>query len=87
MAARRDIELPPKPGGEPKIELGGFTAEMALNLPTQSMAPRHSKRSEPEPETTQAAPRLTQLGLFDAPAVATVPAKRILSASPRVTHF
>ena len=32
--------LPPKPGGELKIELGGFTAEMALNLPLSAPALR-----------------------------------------------
>lgn len=56
------LELPAKPGGEPKVELGGYTAEMAFDLPMVSVARRPARAAvREEPPLHPAA----QLGLFD----------------------
>lgn len=73
MGANAYLALPPKPGGEPKVELGGFTPEMSLGLGSapvaQRRAPPTAPRSDPETPVQSA----DQLGLFDAPmAVPTV---------------
>lgn len=68
------LELPPKPGGEPRIELAGYTAEFALNLPRPSEGSRRPSRLSNNTEAESVVPAESQLGLFDAPSVATAPA-------------
>lgn len=66
--------LPPKIAGEPRIELAGYTAEMALNLPTAAAATQRKPFRAASREPTAAPQGATQLGLFDSPSVATRPA-------------
>lgn len=65
------LALPARPGGEPRIELGGYTAEMALDLPIFSVARQPARAAVRDERPLQPA---AQLGLFDAvPSVATKP--------------
>ncbi|MEO5959726.1 MAG: hypothetical protein ABIZ49_04200 [Opitutaceae bacterium] len=64
FAAQAYLELPAKPGGEPKIDLGGFTAEMAFDLPVPAVAPRRTERRSLAVGATESAQPETQLGLF-----------------------
>ncbi len=66
LGANAYLALPPRPGGEPKIDLGGFTPEMALGLnasPT-APAPRRPQAERIAPRASAAAPE-SQLGLFE----------------------
>lgn len=76
------LALPAKPGGEPRIELGGYTAEMALDLPTAAPVQRTKRRAaEPSPASPE-----VQLGLFGSPSVATKPASPA-GVRPRLGNF
>lgn len=81
MGPSEYLRLPPKPGGEPRIELGGFVAEMALNVPApEEINPRPRSRTaalRKENTTVEAA---TQLGLFESESVAT---RAVAAAGPR----
>jgi hypothetical protein len=67
------LALPARPGGEPRIELGGYTAEMALGLPAVSLARRPMRTVAKQDQPTSGLPE-AQLGLFDpGPSVATKP--------------
>lgn len=67
------FELPLKAGGEPRIELGGYTAEMAFDLPARSVA-RRPARVEAKGKQTKPIQAESQLGLFGSgPSVATKP--------------
>lgn len=73
IGAQGYLGLPPKPVGEPKIDLGGYTTEMALELPSVTVAPRPT-RTAMQGERAAAVSREAQLGLFDmGPSVATKP--------------
>lgn len=63
IGARGYLGLPPKPGGEPKIDLGGYTAEMAFDLPAVAIMARPT-RTRAKEERTESSP-VNQLGLFD----------------------
>ncbi len=77
LGANAYLALPPKSSGEPKIELGGFTAEMSLELPSTTVTQRRISRAEPREKPTSPIQRPDQLGLFDTsvtdPAVRTIP--------------
>lgn len=62
LGAQGYFRLPPKPGGEPIIELGGYVAEMALNLPVEPV--RKAERKIAQREKTAPVESATQLGLF-----------------------
>lgn len=65
------LRLSPKSGGEPKIDLGGYTAEMALDMPAVAVTARPT-RTRAKEERTEASPVANQLGLFvSGPSVAT----------------
>jgi len=68
------LGLPPKPRGEPRIDLGGFIAEMRLDV-APTLEQRSSVRRRPEPvgfRPDTPATAETQLGLFDSLATPTV---------------
>lgn len=71
IGAQGYLNLPPKPGGEPKVDIGGYTAEMALELPAVSLARRPVRTVAKQDQPTSGLPE-AQLGLFDlGPSVAT----------------
>ena len=75
FAAQAYLKLEPRIGGEPKIDLGGYTAEMALSLPAPAMTPRRTERRTVEETTVETTPPETQLGLFGpGPTTLTAPA-------------
>jgi len=58
------LALPPKPGGEPKVDLGGYTAEMAFELPAVSLARRPARAAARDARPATVRPE-AQLGLFN----------------------
>ncbi len=80
IGAQGYLNLPPKPGGEPKIDLGGYTAEMALELPTVTTAPRPT-RTTARATPVDHSPSGNQMGLFDNPADTANPPRL------RIGHF
>lgn len=73
IGAQGYLDLPPKPGGEPKVDLGGYTAEMALELPAVSLARRPVRTVARNERPASVVPE-AQLGLFNTePSVATKP--------------
>ncbi len=70
LGANAYLALPPKPGGEPKIDLGGYTAEMALELAPVTVAPRRTERAMPSARPTSDDTQEKQLGLFEMPIAA-----------------
>lgn len=70
LGANAYLQLPERPGGEPKVELGGFTAGMALELPLNAPQRRANRRAEGSVRSAATPSEGTQLGLF-APTVAT----------------
>lgn len=75
VGASAYFELPPKPEGEPRIDLGGYTREMDLEMSNLAPALRRHRKAEAEADDAAQPPNPgIQLGLFDAPTVATRPA-------------
>lgn len=74
IGAQGYLDLPAKRGGEPKIELGGYTAEMAFKLPAMTLARRPARIVAKEHRPAASMMPEAQLGLFDpSPNVATKP--------------
>ncbi|MDB6095574.1 MAG: hypothetical protein JWM32_3136 [Verrucomicrobia bacterium] len=59
------FELPPKPAGEPVIDLGGFVPEMKLKLPVTVLKPVRTVRLRSAPEEKPSGPVEVQLGFLD----------------------
>jgi hypothetical protein len=83
MGANAYLALPPKPGGEPKIELGGFTPEMSLELASAPLALRRETRTAPRLDPETPVQGADQLGLFDGP-IATPTVRTVPSTTPGV---
>jgi hypothetical protein len=76
LGAQGYFRLPPKAGGEPKVELVGYTAEMALNLSPKSAPARRTRRPTAREEPVPPVQPETQLGLFGVgPTVSCVPCR------------
>lgn len=83
IGAQSYLRLPPKSGGEPKIDLGGYTAEMALNLPAVAIAARQA-RTRAKEERTEASSVANQLGLFDLGTSMAMKVKHPAQAGPKL---
>lgn len=82
LGAQGYFRLPAKPGGEPRVDLGAYTAELSLDAPAVMMA-RQPRRRESVGTGLPPGPE-TQLGLFDVPAVATKPMRTVLPGAPGI---
>jgi hypothetical protein len=73
---QRYFRLPSKPDGEPKVELGGYVAEMALNLSPMSTLARRRQRPTVQEELFPPVRPEMQLGLFETgPTISCVPCR------------
>lgn len=82
IGAHGYFELPEKPGGEPRIELGGYTAEFGLSVATHVMGAPVVRREPVELPKARSADEI-QLGLFEGGSSLRVnPSRRAGPSSP-----